>query len=1191
MFENIFETVNSGLAQAMYEDFLRDPGSVPAEWRVLFENGLQGETPADVAASPTPTPSAVAAPAGPAVPNGGTAEPIKGPAFRLVQNMEASLAIPTATSFREIDMTRLWDLRKSFNAQLADRNLKLSFTHVIGWAIVQALRDFPTLYHVLLREGDAAHRFVPDGPSLGLAVDVERRDGSRGLLVPVIKRADLMTFVEFHREYERVVAGARQGKLLPDAYQGATLTLTNPGTIGTVASVPRLMTGQGSIVATGAIRTVGSARLMTITSTYDHRIIQGAESGSFLQRIDGLLQGADDFYEGMATEFALTVEPPAPAASPRTPAETPTLRTGSAVAQEMLYHVAAAMSLVKAHRTHGYLAAQLDPLGTKPVGDPALNPEPLGLTPETMAGIPTDVLRVYVPGRTLAEAFPQLREVYCRTIAYELEHIAAHDERVWLRRVIESGEHRTPLATDDQRRLLDILVRVEGLESFLHRAYLGHKRFGIEGLDALVPILHWAIDAAAENGTSNVVLGMAHRGRLNVLTHVLGVSYETLLAEFEGGREVEETLAPKGGTGDVKYHHGASGVFRSANEQDVSLTLMPNPSHLEAVGPVVEGYARAVQTLREVGAGSHRPERCFPILVHGDAAFAGQGVVAETFNLTNLKGYDTGGTLHIIVNNQVGFTTAPREARSTDFASDLAKGFDVPIVHVNADDPEACIAAVRLAMMYRRRYGKDCVIDLVGYRRHGHNEGDEPRYTQPSMYRVIDDHPTVRQLYADRLIEAGVVTPDQVNAKTTAQYNLLLETQKKLQEDVAGEDRGEEPVRTVHPERVREPDTAVSPDILEKVNQHLLVVPNEFTIHHKLKRQLERRPAAFEGKAGIDWAHAEALALGSLLYDGTPIRLTGQDTERGTFSHRHMVLHDVATGQEYAPIQHLPRATASFELHNSALSEYGVLGFEYGYSVQAPDALVLWEAQFGDFANGAEIIIDQFIVAGLAKWGQTSRLVLLLPHGYEGQGPEHSSARLERFLALTAEDNIRVANCSTPAQYFHILRRQALHEEPRPMVMMTPKSLLRLPQAVSRINELAEGRFHPVLDDPTVTDAPMNITRLVMCSGKVYYDIIGNARRPEAGHVAVGRIELLYPFPTEAMAQLLERYSNVKEIVWVQEEPSNFGGRKWMVPQLAELAGTATVTEISRPERSSPAEGYPAAHKAEQHRIVSEALQ
>jgi 2-oxoglutarate dehydrogenase E1 component len=812
------------------------------------------------------------------------------------------------------------------------------------------------------------------------------------------------------------------------------------------------------------------------------------------------------------------------------------------------------------------------------------------LTPALLSQIPAAVLRGAVPGATLADALPRLRETYCGTIAYEIEHLAPHDERVWLRRVIESGEHRRALQPEDRRRLLESLVKVEGLESFLHRAYLGHKRFGIEGLDALVPILTQAIELVAEDGTQQVVMGMAHRGRLNVLTHVIGVPYETLLAEFEGGREVEETLAPRGGTGDVKYHHGAEGVFRTKSGGEVTVTLMPNPSHLEAVNPVVEGFARAVQTDRTVGAGVHHPERCFPILIHGDAAFAGQGVVAETFNLANVHGYDTGGTLHIITNNQIGFTTPPHESRSTDFASDLAKGFDVPIIHVNADDIEACIAAVNLAMMYRARYRKDCVIDLVGYRRHGHNEGDEPRYTQPTMYRAIDTHPTVRQLYAESLQSQGVLTLDWVEGEMEAHNNGLLQIQRKLQDDVGDEDLGEEPVRTGMFEAFGEPETAVDEASLHSMNEHLLQVPNEFHINPKLARQLERRRVALDGDARIDWALAEVLAYGSLLGEGVPVRLTGQDTERGTFSQRHMVLHDGDTGERYSPVQNLPNARASLELYNSPLSEYAALGFEYGYSVHSPDALVLWEAQFGDFVNGAEIIVDQFITAGLAKWGQTSRLVLLLPHGYEGQGPEHSSARVERFLALAAEDNIRVANCSTPAQYYHILRWQAKHPQRRPLVMMTPKSLLRLPQAASRVTELATGGFQQVLDDATLQDAPVNVSRLLLCSGKVYYDITMSARRPEAKHVAVGRIEMLYPFPQQATRDLIQRYPDLREIVWVQEEPSNFGARKWMVPQIGTLVDGIPVRYVSRPERSSPAEGYPAAHRQEQDRIIAEAL-
>ncbi len=1183
MFENVFETVNSGFAQALYEEFLRDPSSVPPEWRVLFESGVRGEAPQPPPTDPTANHRETAPPASPAPP--ASTQPLRGPALRLLKNMEASLGIPTATSFRDIRVSFLWDVRKAFNQQLKARRMKLSFTHLIGWAIVLAAKKFPSMLHAVVDKDGAPHRFDPNGVNLGLAVDVERKDGSRGLMVPVIKNADAMTFGDFHEEYERLVAGARNSKLLPDAYQGATITLTNPGTIGTAASVPRLMIGQGSIIATGAISSDRDVRIMTMTSTYDHRIIQGAESGMFLQWIDRTLQGEEGFYDSIATDLGIALPSAAPA-----PVDSDGVATGE-ISHAMLYHVAAAMSIVKAHRTHGYLAARLDPLGSDPVGDPALDPEPLGLTPEIMRGIPADVLRVYVEGNTLWEALPELRKTYCGAIAYEIEHIASHDERVWLRRVIESGQHRQQLTQEERLGLLNLLIWVEGVETFLHRSYLGHKRFGIEGLDMLVPMLQAVIQNAADHDTEEVVIGMAHRGRLNVLVHILGVSYETLLAEFEGGRQVEETLAPQGGTGDVKYHHGARGQFQSGDGRTLTVSLMPNPSHLEAVNPAVEGYARAVQTIRVDATVTHDHDRCLPILIHGDAAFAAQGVVAETFNLTNLRGYDTGGTLHIIANNQIGFTTRPADSRSTDFASDLSKGFDVPIVHVNADDPEACIAAVRLGMMYRARYHRDCLINLVGYRRHGHNEGDEPRYTQPLMYQRIDSHPTVKQIYGDALESQGVVTREEIDALIETHQNQLIETQQRLQADASEADAGEEPVRISGMFEIEaEPDTTVSAEALRDANDQLLLVPDDFTINAKLKRQLERRRKAFtDGK--IDWGHAETLALASLLIDGVPLRFTGQDTERGTFSQRHLMLHDSATGEEYAPVQHLPEATASLELHNSPLSEYAAMGFEYGYCLRAPKALVIWEAQFGDFVNGAQVIIDQFIVAGLAKWGQTTRLVLLLPHGLEGQGPEHSSARVERFLALGAEGNIRVANCSNPAQYFHLLRRQALHKEPRPLVLMTPKSLLRHPAATAAAQDLADGFFHHVLDDSTLTGSRADVRRLVLCSGKVYYDIIGHSKRPEAHHVAVGRVEMLYPFPQQDVMDLLHAYPGLSEVVWVQEEPSNFGARKWIVPQTAEiLPEGVAIRHISRLERSSPAEGYPAAHKQEQERIVTEAL-
>jgi 2-oxoglutarate dehydrogenase E1 component len=955
------------------------------------------------------------------------------------------------------------------------------------------------------------------------------------------------------------------------------------------------MKGQGSIIATGAIREVAGAQLMTVSSTYDHRIIQGAESGLFLQHIDQLLQGQEEFYTRIAKAMELdefSVETALASVAAAAPAAPGAEEGGAEVPRDLLRHVTAAAALLQHFRSHGYLAAKLDPLGTEPKGDPALEPENAGLTPEVMRQVPAGILHTYVGGETLADVLPRLRDTYCGTIAYEIEHIASHEERAWLRRVIESGEHRHPLSDEERQALLDELTKVEGLEQFLHRNYLGHKRFGIEGLDMLVPMIHRALDLSADEGACEAVLGMAHRGRLNVLTHILGVPYETLLAEFEGGREVEETLTPKGGTGDVKYHHGATGIFDTWRGREVDVTLMPNPSHLEAVDPVVEGGARARQTKRSGPHPEYDYQCVLPILIHGDAAFAAQGVVAETINLARLEGYSTGGTLHIIANNQIGFTTPMGEARSTDFASDLAKGFDVPIVHVNADDAEACLAAVRLALMYRKKYRHDVVLNLVGYRRHGHNEGDEPRYTQPTMYDRIDEHPTVRELYAQQLVEQNVVTQEEVDVQVERFHQELVDTQDRLKQDLKSAGSGEEPDRISGQfVPVTEPETAVDRDRLAQLNDVLYSAPPGFNVHRKLTKIREKHRKVFEGDGALDWAHAEALAFATLLVEGVPLRLTGQDSVRGTFSQRHLALFDEETGDRYIPAHNLPGAKAPFELHNSPLSEYACMGFEYGYSVAATEALVMWEAQFGDFANGAEVIIDQFIIAGLAKWGQTTRLTLLLPHGYEGQGPEHSSARLERYLALGAEGNIRVANCSTPAQYFHLLRRQATHEEIRPLILMTPKSLLRHPSATSPVSALSEGEFQPVLDDADLPGRREDVTRIVFCSGKVYYDVMASDRRAEAKHVAVTRLELLYPFPQGQIDRLIDSYPNVEEIVWLQEEPMNMGARKWVIPELTAVAPKGVeVRYISRPERSSPAEGYPAAHAAQQQGLVEQAL-
>src|SRR5216117_2188200 len=829
----------------MYEQYLRDPASVGEEWRQLFDNGKLAELPViptnreevvaeggmrDAGSAPAPTPPASRVP----LPG---LTPLTGPAACLAQNMTDSLSVPTATSFREITVDVLDARRRELNAQLAAAGKKISYTHLIGYAIARAARELPVMTHAFQDVDGKPHRFDPRAVNLGLAVDVEKKDGSHALVVPVIKHAEGMDFATFHTTYEALVDKARTNKLVPDDFAGATITLTNPGTIGTVASVPRLMKGQGSIIATGAIRQIGPTKVMTLTSTYDHRVIQGAESGMFLRKLDSLLQGDERFYEQVAETLAITglgvrdsglgtaMARALPSPEPRAPS--PDLK-----------HVAAAMALVKAFRNFGHMAARLDPLGSDPPGDPALDPGPLGLTPEIMARVPAEVLRIYVPGRTLGDAYPELRNTYCGTLAYEVEHIGSHVERLWLRQAIESGQHRAPLSAEQKQKLLSRLTAVEGLERFLHRAYLGQKRFSIEGLDVLVPMLDQTIELAGVSGARRVVLGMAHRGRLNVLAHIVGLPYETIFAEFEGGRPVEETLTPEGGTGDVKYHHGADGVYQTASGKPVNVTLTPNPSHLEAVNPVVEGRARANQTNRRGKDAIHDRTVAVPLLIHGDASFAAQGVVAETFNLARLRGYTTGGTIHLIANNQVGFTTDPKEGRSTDYSSDLAKGFDAPIVHVNADDPEACLAAVRLAMMYRDKFHADVVIDVVGYRRHGHNEGDEPAYTQPLMYERIKRTPPVRQRYVEQLASEGVLDRAQADAEAERFAQRLSEIQQSLKAHLeAGQ--GQEPQRiSEKPQTIAEPATAVASQVLTSLNEQLLSVSPGFRANPKLLRQL-----------------------------------------------------------------------------------------------------------------------------------------------------------------------------------------------------------------------------------------------------------------------------------------------------------------------------------------------------------------
>ncbi len=1150
----------------------------------------------------------------------GTEKALRGPAAMLAQAMDESREVPTATSFRTVAVDTLDAKRKALNGLLKDRGMKVSFTHLVAWAIVQAAKRHPVMTRVFERR-DGKPFALEGGPvNLGIAVDVERKDGSHSLMVPAIKGAEGLGFAAFHSYYEDLITKTRESKLTADDFQGTNISLTNPGGIGTVASVPRLMSGQSAIIATGAIayppewahaspdrlRQLGVSKTMTLTSTYDHRVIQGAESGEFLRSIERLLQGEDDFYEGVAADLGIDASPvssahPASASAPPLGAagSSEMAVTATQPDEELLQAVQAATSLLKGYRTHGHLAARLDPLGRAPKGDPAIQPENLNLTPELMERIPASILRIGVPGETLLEALPRLREAYCGTIAYQFEHLSSHHQRTWLREMVETGAHRQPLADEEKRRLLRRLVDVFEFERFIEKAYLGQKIFTIEGLDVVVPMLDELVTLAHRGGAEEVVFGMAHRGRLSVLAHNLGRSVESILAEFEGSKKIDAVKAvaaiPHGGTGDVKYHYGHQGVYETGEGEKIAVRLFPNPSHLEFVNPVVEGATRFLQSDFEGSRIEHQPKRAVPVLLHGDAAFPGQGVVAETLNLRALKGYTTGGTVHIIQNNQVGFTTDPEDARSTPYAADMAKGFNIPIVHVNADDVEACSSAIRLAMAYRERWGQDIVIDVIGYRRYGHNETDEPAYTQPQIAAKIKAHPPVSEIYAEKLVGEGVIAKEDVETCAGERHEEMSAALKDLRHKM---ELGDYEDPTVTTSSTGELDRSASPPVqtavpiekLRELNQELIEVPESFTVHRKLRKPLSNRVGALES-GGIEFGHAESLAFASLLTEGVHIRLTGQDTERGTFSHRHLVLHDENTGLEYCPMQNLADASAPFELYNSPLSEIACLGFEYGYSSTTPSSLVLWEAQFGDFANAGQVIVDSFIVSGEAKWGQTSRLTLLLPHGYEGSGPEHSSARIERFLALGAEGNIRIANPTTAAQYFHLLRRQALIKKPRPLVVFTPKGLLRLDRAAATPEQLTGEHFHFILDDPSAGERREKVERLILCTGKVYFDLDASERREKAENVAIVRVELLYPFAEEQLTELIATYPNLKEITWVQEEPRNMGCWKVMSRRLPHLLPEGVeLGYIGRPTRASPGEGYSGAHAREQERIVLTAL-
>lgn len=1168
-FEELFG-VNAGYVEKLLQDFLAEPATVGDEWRRFFVDRMGLREPEPKPSGPAPKSTAP----------GPGAEPLSGVAARIAQNMADSLTVPTATSSRTIPMKVLDENRRIVNQHLAaEHRGKASYTHFIAWAIVQALGELPAMTVAYTEVEGRPGRRRPQQINLGIAVDVTRDGGARQLVVPNIKDCTTLGFGEFVAAYDAQIDKARRGRLAPSDFQETTCTLTNPGTIGTVSSLPRLMVGQSSIFATGAIELpaeyqgaapatlneLGVSKVMTVSSTYDHRVIQGADSGEFLALLHRLLVGEQQFYERIFRDLRIPYQPVRFLRDRRAALGTATRMV------ENQERAARVMQYIRAYRVRGYLLANLDPLQYEIKSWPELEPSTYGLT---LWDLDREFFCGGMHGKPilpLREIEQTLRATYTRHVGAEFMHIADPEQKSWLIERMEGNHNEEELPRTTMLRVLDKLVEAEAFERFLHTRFVGHKRFSLEGGESLIPALDALLERAAEHGIGRAVLGMAHRGRLNVLVHVLGKKLARIFSEFEGYLDPESTQ----GSGDVKYHVGASGVHRTAAGAEVALELASNPSHLEAVDPVVEGIARARQEQTPDGDGR---AHVLPILIHGDAAFAGQGVVAETLNMSQLRGYRTGGTVHLIVNNQIGYTTLPADARSTPYCTDVAKAIQAPIFHVNGDDALAAVRMVRLAMDYRQKFQRDVVVDIVCYRRHGHNEGDEPSYTQPLLYRQIESHPSVRELYQQFLLRAGVISAEDIARSEQALQGRLRESLEAV--------RSSQPPAVDAP-RERAPAqwdteiaTAVDAGELSELTDRFTSHPPGFTPHPKIEAQLERRRKMIRGETPIDFALAEHLAFAALLVDGRPVRLAGQDSGRGTFSQRHSVLLDVKTGDKYVPLNFLRDQQAKYVVVDSLLSEEAALGFEYGYSVTRAEALTLWEAQFGDFCNGAQIQIDQFLAAGEAKWNQACGLVLLLPHGYDGQGPEHSSARLERFLQLCAEGNLRVANPSTPAQYFHLLRRQALDPTRKPLVVMTPKSLLRLRVAGSAPQDCATGTFQSVIDDTRPA------RRVVLCSGKVYYDLLEARQEQNRDDVALVRVELLYPYPAAALAAVVAAHSDASEWVWCQEEPANMGA--WT--HVRHRFEGPPLRYAGRPAAASPASGSLAVHKAEQARLLQTAL-
>ncbi|ONH33787.1 multifunctional oxoglutarate decarboxylase/oxoglutarate dehydrogenase thiamine pyrophosphate-binding subunit/dihydrolipoyllysine-residue succinyltransferase subunit [Pseudofrankia asymbiotica] len=1242
---------NEWLVFEIYQQYLADPDSVSPEWREFLSDyhpsaptatdntdpesaravvattpaepqSPAAQAPAAPAAATPPAPAPVAAPAAPPAPvappapapaaktapapstpraaptspsgsadraGAGAQTTLRGAAARVVTNMETSLHVPTATSVRVVPAKLMIDNRIVINRHLArSRGGKISFTHLIGFAMVKALVDFPEMNNSFAVVDGKPALVTPAHVNLGLAIDLVTSKG-RQLVVAAVKEAEAMDFAQFWAAYEDIVRRARAGKLTTDDFTGVTISLTNPGGLGTVHSVPRLMEGQGTIIGVGSMEypaefagastetlaRMAISKVTTLTSTYDHRIIQGAQSGEYLRRVHQLLLGEDEFYDEIFRSLRVPYEPV------RWVTDIPTSHEGD------LDHSARVQELIHAYRVRGHLMADTNPLEFTIRSHPDLDIRSHGLS---LWDLDREFPVAGFAGHrtmTLRDVLGVLRDSYCRRVGIEYMHIQEPDERQWIQARVERSAERPDPA--EQLHVLERLGAAEAFESFLQTKYVGQRRFSLEGAESAIPLLDEVLSRAASTGMDEVVIGMAHRGRLNVLANIVGKSYRQIFAEFEGHLDPRTAH----GSGDVKYHLGAEGVYSGPDGRKVPVSVVANPSHLEAVDPVLEGVARAKQDILDKG-----PEgfTVLPVLIHGDAAFAGQGVVAETLNLSQLRGYRTGGTVHLVINNQVGFTTSPTSGRSSVYATDVARMVQAPIFHVNGDDPEACVRVATLAFAYRQAFHKDVVIDMICYRRRGHNEMDEPSFTQPLMYDEIAAKRSVRKLYTEALIGRGDITRDQAE-EAMKSYRLELEKAFAETRDATGDRPTPQPriVTTAEDAAAAAAvSTAVPLEVVKQVIDTQVNLPADFAIHPRLRPQLERRAQMVETGA-IDWACAETIALGSLLLDGRSIRLTGQDSRRGTFGQRHAVLVDRFTGEDHTPLRTLRRSdggpVGTYYVHDSLLSEYAAMGFEYGYSVARLDMLVLWEAQFGDFANGAQSIIDEFLSAGEAKWGQRTALTLLLPHGYEGQGPDHSSAHIERFLSLCADENMTVAYPSSAASYFHLLRRQTLSPVRRPLVVFTPKSMLRLKAAASTVQELTSGSWRPVIDDATVTD-PAAVRRVLLSAGKVHWDLAdARNKRDDKGQFALLRVEQLYPTPGAEVAEALRRYPNATDIVWVQEEPANQGAYPHMGLHLPEfLPAGLRLRRVSRKASAAPASGSSKVHEKEQRALIEAAF-